>query len=197
MVIVGIDPGKSGAIAVMIDGGAIEIFDMPTIKEGKKGKEQLDIVGLSRLITALPTNAIAFVEVQNALTRFDPVKGISVPQGAVSNFTLGKGYGAILMALAMEKISVEEVLPKQWQKYFRISGGNTKEQSHGVAKKLFPTLTFTTPRGRLLDGRCDSVLIAEYGRRRLVGEKSHVEVHKSTELSKPQRRPIATRAKRG
>lgn len=197
MVVVGIDPGKSGAIVVMIDGGAIEIFDMPTIKEGKKAKEQIDIVGLSQLIARIPIDAHAFVEAQNALTRFDPVKGVSVPQGAVSNFTLGKGYGAVLMGLAMANIPFEEVAPKQWQKYFHIGGGNTKEQAHGVAKKLFPTLTFTTPRGRLLDGRSDAMLITEYGRRRLVGERPYAKVHSSTELPKPKRRTIATRTKRG
>jgi len=199
MMIIGIDPGKTGAITVLNNDAVVEvaIFDMPTIREGKKGKEQIDIVELGQIIRNLPTTATAFVEAQNALTRFDPSLGRAVPQGAVSNFTLGKGFGAVLMGLAMAGIPFEEVMPKQWQKYFHISGSNTKEQAHGIAKRLFPTLEFTTPRGRLLDGRCDSLLIAEYGRRRLAGEKGYVQVDTGSKLSMPKRRPIGTRSKRG
>ena len=38
MKIIGIDPGLSGAIAILKDNKVIDIFDMPVMSEGKKIK---------------------------------------------------------------------------------------------------------------------------------------------------------------
>jgi hypothetical protein len=195
--VIGIDPGKSGAITIIYLNGAVDVYDMPTIKEGKKGKEKIDPHALAVIMKNLP-EAYALIEEQNALTRFDPVAKRSVAQGAVSNVSLGYGYGLVIMGLAMANIPFESVPPKVWQKYFRISGNNTKEQAHSIAQRLFPSLEFQTPRGRLLDGRCDSILIAEYGRRRMHGDRSKydAEADRGSKLSKPGRRTIRTSPKR-
>ena len=42
MIIIGIDPGVSGAISVMENKKVIEIFDMPTMIDGKKNKKQVN-----------------------------------------------------------------------------------------------------------------------------------------------------------
>lgn len=42
-VIVGIDPGKKGAIAVLReDGSLLDLYDMPLTKKGKEGLSMLD-----------------------------------------------------------------------------------------------------------------------------------------------------------
>ena len=41
MKIIGIDPGLSGAIAVLENNKVLNIFDMPVMSEGKKNKRQL------------------------------------------------------------------------------------------------------------------------------------------------------------
>ena len=41
MKIIGIDPGLSGAIAVMHDKKVIKMYDMPVMAEGKKIKDNL------------------------------------------------------------------------------------------------------------------------------------------------------------
>ena len=42
MIIVGIDPGISGAISVMENKKVVEVFDMPTMIDGKKNKKQVN-----------------------------------------------------------------------------------------------------------------------------------------------------------
>ena len=50
MKIIGIDPGLSGAIAVLENNKVLNIFDMPVMPEGKKNKRQLNSAHLVSLI---------------------------------------------------------------------------------------------------------------------------------------------------
>ena len=50
MKIIGIDPGLSGAIAVLEHNKVLNIFDMPVMSEGKKNKRQLNSALLVSLI---------------------------------------------------------------------------------------------------------------------------------------------------
>ena len=42
MIIVGIDPGITGAICFFSSGNVIDVIDMPTMAEGKKNKKQVN-----------------------------------------------------------------------------------------------------------------------------------------------------------
>ena len=50
MKIIGIDPGLSGAIAILEDNKVLGIFDMPVMAEGKKNKRQLNSAQLVNII---------------------------------------------------------------------------------------------------------------------------------------------------
>ena len=50
MKIIGIDPGLSGAIAVLENNKVLNMFDMPVMSEGKKNKRQLNSALLVALI---------------------------------------------------------------------------------------------------------------------------------------------------
>ena len=50
MKIIGIDPGLSGAIAVMHRKKVINLYDMPLMAEGKKNKRQLNSSQLVNII---------------------------------------------------------------------------------------------------------------------------------------------------
>ena len=50
MKIIGIDPGLSGAIAILKNNIVLSIFDMPVMSEGKKNKRQLNSALLVNLI---------------------------------------------------------------------------------------------------------------------------------------------------
>ena len=42
MIIFGVDPGVSGAISVLENKKIIDVFDMPTMIDGKKNKKQVN-----------------------------------------------------------------------------------------------------------------------------------------------------------
>ena len=42
MIIFGIDPGISGAICVLKEGKILEVYEMPTMIDGKKNKRQVN-----------------------------------------------------------------------------------------------------------------------------------------------------------
>ena len=70
MVIIGIDPGLSGGIAVLENNKVLNIFDMPVMSEGKKNKRQLNSAQLVNLIkeNTTPNEDIAvIVEQVNAM----------------------------------------------------------------------------------------------------------------------------------
>ena len=64
MKIIGIDPGLSGAIAVLENNKVLNVFEMPVMSEGKKNKRQLN--------SALLVNLLK----ENVLTR---VNGFKLP----------------------------------------------------------------------------------------------------------------------
>lgn len=160
MKVIGIDPGLSGAIAFIDDeSGDKWVCDMPvyTVKEGKGSKRHLD---RRRLISILGGVVdLVVIETQQAYP----------DQGAVSNFSTGFGYGVLLMLLDWLKHPYEVVHPKKWQREFWSTPGKTKGKSTEIATRLFPDLELRGPKGGCLDGRSDALLMAEYGRRRIVG----------------------------
>ena len=56
MKIIGIDPGLSGAIAILENNKVLNIFDMPVMAEGKKNKRQLNSALLVELLKENITN---------------------------------------------------------------------------------------------------------------------------------------------
>ena len=50
MKIIGIDPGLSGAIAILENNKVLNIFDIPVMTEGKKNKRQLNSALLVNLL---------------------------------------------------------------------------------------------------------------------------------------------------
>ena len=50
MKVIGIDPGLSGAIAILENNKVEKIFDIPVMSEGKKNKRQLNSAQLVKLL---------------------------------------------------------------------------------------------------------------------------------------------------
>jgi hypothetical protein len=72
------------------------------------------------------------------------------------------------MAFQALGVSLVEVPPKDWQREYKIRStkdDDTKAQSYLIASRMFPEVELRGPRGAVLDGRADALLIAEYGRR--------------------------------
>lgn len=146
--IIGIDPGFSGAIAFYWpDRRHVEILDMP-VAPGPKGKTELLMGSLYDALNAAPCDA--WVENVSAM----PGQGVS------SMFRFGQTVGAIQMAVAARGHSLRLVTPVKWKGYFGLS--KDKGAARGLAARRFPA--YASLFGRVKDdGRAEAALIALYG----------------------------------
>ena len=140
MIYIGIDPGKSGAMALVWPDGkpalAICRFDA-TYADQAEWLASFDNGGV-----------VAVIE-----------KVSSSPQmGVVSAFSFGKSQGFLLGLLTAYKIPYHEVTPQKWQKAMGCMSGSDKNVTKHAAQKLWPHLKIT-------HRDADARLIAEYGRR--------------------------------
>lgn len=163
MNVIGIDLGHDGAIVELTSSGEIyDIFDMPTYETGKGSRRAYDLPKLKGRFMYMNNENMVFLE---------DIK--SLPPGIRIQATYSLGYcrGILEAMLVMRDIRYEFVRAQQWQKHFGISKhkGDKKKQSYAIASQLFPNAELKTKRGRLLDGRSDALLIAEWGRRHLEG----------------------------
>jgi len=156
MIIIGIDPGFSGAIAIWRPAiRNLYIYDMPTIPNAK-GKTELDLHTLHDLLAPEDdTRHIAVVEQVAAM------RG----QGVSSMFRFGQGFGAIQMALAAHKIETHYVAPAQWKKHFGLS--SDKGVSRGLAMRRVPEKAQEFKRVKD-DGRAEATLLAIYGEEKII-----------------------------
>lgn len=146
---IGIDPGLTGAIALLRDGAFAEVFDMPTMQRGAKGnRQQVNATELARILRELPP-CMAYIEQVGAM----PGQGVS------SMFNFGHGCGAIEGALAALGIPREFVTPQKWKKSLGLIGTD-KDAARTKAIQLLPG----APLARVKDGgRADALLIALHG----------------------------------
>lgn len=145
MIYLGIDPGVSGGIAVIDDGGTV----IATFK--LDGMSERDIV--DTLDTWNPQ-----------LARHDGTKavlervGASPQMGVTSAFTFGRWIGALRMALTACRIPFDEVTPQKWQAVMGCRSRGDKNVTKRRAQQLFPSRTIT-------HAIADALLMAEYCRR--------------------------------
>jgi crossover junction endodeoxyribonuclease RuvC len=150
--IVGIDPGASGAVAFFNpQEGTLEIVDMPVMEVERGGKSKREI-SPQLLATAIRHKAprIAYVEKVGAM----PGQGVS------SMFQFGRGVGMVEGVLAALAIHTSYVTPQRWQKVVEVRGG--KDGARLRAIELFPAYASLFARKKD-DGRADAALIAWYG----------------------------------
>ena len=162
--IVGIDNGLSGC-ACFLGNQEPYFFDTPTISitTAKKKRQKYDEMKMARFFKELKyrvsseSQIFCFIEEVRYLPK----------QSSQSSGSIGYGYGLWRGIIASCGFACEVVRVRNWQKMFGIygKGKETKNASYMTAKRLHPCGQFTTVKGRVLDGRCDAFLIAEYGRR--------------------------------
>lgn len=150
MTYIGIDPGKDGALAVIIDSGKASIvpFDQDAYR----------LVLRQFCMQARMAQTRAVLEHVGAMPR----------QGVTSMFSFGENFGYIKGLLEAFEIPYELVRPQRWKKEYGISG---KNQSVEVCKRLFPgvSLRRTERCKKDHDGMAEALLMAEFARRHYAG----------------------------
>ena len=155
MLIYGIDPGFTGAIALYWpDTGKLEVHDMPVMKN-PKGKTVINPHGVLDVLANEGGKSLAVIEQVAAM------RG----QGVSSMFRFGEGYGHLQMACAASKLPLKYVTPASWKKHFNLS--RDKGVSRGVAMQRFPDQAQQFSRVKD-DGRAEAALIALYGAEKLI-----------------------------
>lgn len=162
--IIGIDPGLTGAIAVLTPSGQIALFDTPTakIKQGKTYKtdylpyEMADIIRRFR-------SSMVFIEKVHAMPMFSTNKeGKEKRQGATSLFRFGEGYGLWLGIIAALEMQITKVAPQTWKKAI-MAGMPDKDAARQRAQELYPECVKDLSRKKDI-GRADALLIMHWGR---------------------------------
>jgi len=151
---IGIDPGLSGAIAVIdMRASHINVVDMPlhTITRNGKAKRQLDLYQLGNWFD-LHRNTIKLATIEAVH---------SMPaQGITSAFTFGFAAGALQGLVAGNAIPMHLVAPLTWKRAFKLT--SDKDASRRAASQLFPAFSHLWARAKD-DGRAEAVLLAYYG----------------------------------
>ena len=154
MRVIGIDPGLSGAIAVINGTDSLMIFDMPTmtVERNGKAKRQVSATELAQILkTAKSDDCHVFVEKVSAMAG----------QGVTSVFSFGRSFGMIEGILAALQMPVTYVAPATWVK--AVHRGAGKDASRARAMELFPDNQAMFKRVKD-DGRSDASLIAYWGK---------------------------------
>lgn len=152
MRILGVDPGATGALA-MLDTGldALVVCDMPSvlIKVGKHHRRQISEYWLADTLRVYQPDC-AWIERVHALPR----------QGVTSSFSFGLSYGLARGVLAALGIPVQLVTPQEWKRSFRL--GPDKAEARVIASRLFPANAGSFCRAKD-DGRAEAALLALFG----------------------------------
>ena len=153
--IFGIDPGASGAIAILDSetGKLIDVIDMPTteLKVGGKTKHRVSPVFLQSELAFYADDAGAVVELVNAMPG----------QGVTSMFAFGEAFGIVRGVLAGMKVSTDLVQPAKWKRDLKVNPG--KDGSRALAAQTWPDKADFFKRVKD-DGRAEAALIALWGR---------------------------------
>lgn len=142
--ILGVDPGLSGALAFYapLAPDLITAEDVPVV-----GAE-IDAPRLARRLAQLrPT--VAMIELATSMPK----------QGVASTFKYGRSFGTVLGVIGALGIPYHFTSPARWKKHFRLN--SDKEQSRTLAVRLWPAAECFSLKKH--HGRAEAALIARYG----------------------------------
>lgn len=148
MLIVGIDPGKSGGVAwyctISKQYGCMPMPD---------SRRQLYMMLLDLRST--------YGVIRSVVERVH-----SMPkQGVASTFTFGKGVGEILGILTALNAEILEPTPQEWKRHVLKGTAKDKDAAIQVAENLYPEISLVLPKCRKPhDGMADAVCLMHYGR---------------------------------
>ncbi len=155
MLIIGIDPGISGAICFFENGEIIDVINMPTMAVGNKNKKQINGSQIFNEITSRiqdykPEDINVVVEQVSAMPG----------QGVTSMFNFGQSFGVIKGICAAMQLPIYFVRPSKWKKHFDLINSQ-KDSSRVKVIQMFPK--FSSKLSLKKDSnKADAILIANY-----------------------------------
>lgn len=160
-ILIGIDPGLTGALAVLCDGDSPSLFDMPKMRRRTKG-EQVNAAELASVLRHVRTThpGAAFLAVMESVAA-RPGQGVS------SMFAFGQAVGVVRGVVAALGFPMVEVSPQKWKAALNLTC-TAKDYARTRALELYPGACSALARKRD-GGRADALLIATWAHRAEVG----------------------------
>jgi len=153
MIIIGIDPGVSGAICILNNGIIVNIHEMPTMIDGKKNKKQVNGAEVVNIFLDEIKNE---KDVKVIIEHVNAMPG----QGVTSMFNFGQSFGVLKGICSALRLPINFVRPAKWKKHYNLIGTN-KDASRTKAIELFPNISSEMSRKKD-SNKADAVLIAKY-----------------------------------
>lgn len=156
---VGIDPGMSGAIGALNENGEfLWVHDMPILGRGREG--EFDLSKLCAIVDACCLDSLRTVLLEWPQTRPD--------EAPESSKRFGVGLGILEGMFYYAGIPAKRVAPNKWKGRLGLVGKENdpmkaRLQAVEMAETFIrdmPPGTLRGPRGGLLDGRAEALLIA-------------------------------------
>ena len=155
MLIIGVDPGISGAICFFENGRIMDVVEMPTMTEGKKNKRQ---VNGSQIYNEI-SKRINKIEKQNIRVIIEQVSAMP-GQGVTSMFNFGQSFGILKGICSAMRLPMFFVRPAKWKKYFNLINSE-KDASRTKAIEKFPY--FSSQLSKKKDSnKAEAILIASF-----------------------------------
>jgi len=155
VLIIGIDPGITGAICFFQDGKIIDVVEMPNMPEGKKNKRQVNGAQVFNEIF-IRTKNIKKEDIKVIIEQVSAMPG----QGVTSMFNFGQSFGILKGICSAMQLPMYFVRPAKWKKYFNLINSE-KDASRTKAIEVFPY--FSGQLSKKKDSnKADAILIASF-----------------------------------
>lgn len=147
MRIVGIDPGVTGGIALLAEGGALRFtVPMPVADSRVIGRDVVSILNSA-------TPHVVVIEDTQPMPK----------NGSISSFKLGLNTGIVIGVVQAMNLPMIRLRPADWKKAMHLTGKD-KDASRGLATELWPSMADNW-KLKKHDGLAEAALIAEAHRR--------------------------------
>ena len=155
MLIIGIDPGITGAICFFEDRKIIDLIEMPNMAAGKKNKRQVNGAQVYNEIFERIKNYNK-KDIKVVIEQVSAMPG----QGVTSMFNFGQSFGVLKGVCSAMQISMYFVRPTKWKKYFNLINSE-KDASRTKAIQIFPYISAQLSRKKDAN-KADAILIASF-----------------------------------
>lgn len=172
-IVIGIDPGITGAIAVFMDGKFYAVYDMPsqvksvtrkrsprTDKMVDRIKKEVDCHALYLTVSSCVLLGDTFISLEAVHAMRKGAAGET--QGTVSAFSFGESFGCAraVCEATVHKNHINRISPTVWKRHFGLLKQD-KDAARLKAIDLVPDAAGVLTRKKD-GGRADAILLAKY-----------------------------------
>ena len=155
MLIIGIDPGITGAICFFEDRKIIDLIEMTNMAVGKKNKRQVNGAQVYNEIFERIKNYNK-KDIKVVIEQVSAMPG----QGVTSMFNFGQSFGVLKGICSAMQLPMYFVRPAKWKKYYNLIN-SIKDASRTKVIEIFPYIS-TQLSKKKDSNKADAILIASF-----------------------------------